>query len=80
MIIEGIISLVVEAVVLGLQGFKLVGLPMSAIQTLGTLACYGSYVVGADLLLIFSGCVMGWATFKMTMGITLFVWRLLPLT
>lgn len=80
MIFEGIITLMVEAVIIGLEGFVAVGLPLSAIQTLATVACYGSYVVGADLMLVFSGTVCAWSAFKLTSGISLFVWRLLPLT
>lgn len=80
MIVEGILNLCVEMLVLVLGGFKAVGLPLSAIETLGTVACYGSYVVGADLLLAFVGTVMTWATFKLSAGVFLFIWRLLPLT
>lgn len=80
MILEGIINLVVESVVVALGMFEAVNIPVHYIATLGKFASYGSYVVGADLLLIFCGVVLSWSAFKMIMGITLFLWRLLPLT
>lgn len=63
-----------------LSGLSLVQIPVQGIQALATVTGYGSYVVGADLLLCFASVVSAWMLFKMVVGIGLFVWRLLPLT
>ena len=55
-------------------------IPFDLVNPLATICSYGSWVVGADILLIFSGCVGFWWTFKMTVGIVKFIWQLLPLT
>lgn len=63
-----------------LSGLSLVQIPVQGIQVLATVTGYGSYVVGADLLLCFASVVSAWMLFKLVVGIGLFVWRLLPLT
>lgn len=80
MIFEIPINLLCGLIVKVLEGINLVTLPVNAIQALGAFCAYGSHVVGADLLLIFSSCVLGWAVLKATLGLLLFIWRLLPLT
>lgn len=80
MIFEVPINLLCGLIVKALEGFNLVTLPVNAIQALGAFCAYGSHVVGADLLLIFCSCVLGWAVLKATLGLLLFIWRLLPLT
>lgn len=80
MIFEIPINLLCGLIVRALEGLNLVALPVNAIQALGAFCAYGSHVVGADLLLIFCSCVLGWAVLKGTLGLLLFIWRLLPLT
>lgn len=80
MIFEGLINLLCELLVNALTGFNLVTLPVNLVQALGAFCSYGSYVVGADLLLVFCSCVLGWSGLKAILGIFLFVWRLLPFT
>lgn len=80
MIFEVLINLLCDLIVGSLNAFNYVALPVNLIQALGTFCSYGSYVVGADLLLTFSACVLGWAVIKGTLGLILFIWRLLPLT
>ena len=41
---------------------------------------YGCYVVGADLLFIFSGLVISWTMAKLSVGLGIKLWELLPLT
>jgi hypothetical protein len=55
-------------------------LPSNLLSTLQAVTCYGSYVVGSDLLLIFCSNVTFWLAAKVTIGLVLFIWRLLPFT
>lgn len=80
MIIEFIIDIFCEFLV-GLFGaIEIVSIPVNGIGVLATFAAYGSYVVGSDLLLVFCSVVFMWMSIKLTIGIGLFLWRLLPLT
>lgn len=57
-----------------------VDIPTNTIEVLSTITCYGAYIVGTDLLLLFFSCVVFWACVKMTVGLCIFIWKLLPLT
>lgn len=81
MIVESLISFFcgfLDLVLGGITAF--VTLPVNLVQTLGTIVAYGSWVIGSDLLVIFAGCVLSWCMVKLTLGVVLFIWRLLPLT
>lgn len=57
-----------------------VQIPVQGISVLATFTAYGSHIVGADLLMVFASMVTMWMGLKLTVGIGLFIWRLLPLT
>lgn len=80
MIVKVAIELLCGLITVTLNGFNAVNIPVNGIQVLSSFAAYGSYVVGADLLLMFCSCVLMWMSVKLTLGLVLFVWRLLPLT
>ena len=80
MILETIINIFCVMLDGLLSGFELVQIPKQGINALATVTAYGSYVVGADLLLCFAYVVATWMLVKLVVGIGLFVWRLLPLT
>ena len=80
MIFEGLIAILCELIVGALGAFNMVSLPVNMIQALGAFCSYGAYIVGADLLLIFCSSVLLWMTIKGTLGLVLFIWRLLPFT
>lgn len=80
MILEALINVFCAMLDGLLSGLSLVQIPVQGIQVLATVTGYGSYVVGADLLLCFASVVSAWMLFKLVVGIGLFVWRLLPLT
>ena len=63
-----------------LNGLKILSLPVDMISALFTIIKYGNYIVGTDLMLIIFGSIMGWLTIRTTVGVVLFIWRLLPLT
>ncbi len=80
MILETIINIFCVMLDGLLSGFELVQIPKQGIEALATVTAYGSYVVGADLLLCFASVVATWMLMKITVGVGLFLWRLLPLT
>ena len=80
MILETIINIFCVMLDGLLSGFELVQIPKQGIEALATVTAYGSYVVGADLLLCFASVVATWMLIKITVGVGLFLWRLLPLT
>lgn len=57
-----------------------VAIPSDLMMVLGNIMSFGSYIIGADLLLIFASCVTFWTTVKISLGLFLFVWDLLPFT
>lgn len=80
MILEIIVTFlcsILETVLIPLQAITL---PFNLISTLATITGFGSYIVGADLLIIFSGCILFWSGIKIVVSFALFVWDLLPLT
>ena len=62
------------------DGLAFFSLPINLISVLYQILCYGSWVVGADLLLVFASCVVLWWGLKATVGLGIFIWKLLPLT
>lgn len=80
MIVQSLIDLFFQLIITFLGGFELIGLPFNLIGTLSTIIVYGTWVVGADLLAIAASTVVGWWLFKLTIGIFIFIWELLPLT
>lgn len=80
MILESVITLFCSMLDGLLSAVSLVQIPTQGITALTNVVGYGAYVVGSDFLLVFCGCVCAWMTLKLTIGISLFLWRLLPLT
>lgn len=80
MILETIINIFCGILDGLLTGFEFVQIPKQGIEALATVTAYGSYVVGADLLLCFVSVVTTWIIVKLSVGVGLFIWRLLPLT
>lgn len=84
MIFEFIFNMFFSILELALLGFKssvdFMGLGYDVMDGLATFTGYGSWVVGADLLAVFGASVMFWWVFKGTVGVVVFLWRLLPFT
>ena len=80
MIIETVFSWCANFIVGLFSVFEIVHLPLDLISTLYTILCYGVWVVGADVLLLFTGSVMGWLVFKSSVGLIIWLYKLLPLT
>lgn len=80
MIFEVLINVLCELLAAMMKGYNFVSLPLDAIAVLGEFCQYGAYIVGADLMLIFCSSVVFWMTVKGSVGLLLFLWRLLPFT
>ena len=82
MILEVLIN-ICFGIIMGL--FDLIefsGVPLlsETASVLSEFCVYGSYVVGADLLLIFGGLVVTWTAAKLSVGVGIRLWELLPFT
>lgn len=59
---------------------EFVGLPTQTIEALTTILAYGNWIVGVDIMVLFSATVVFWWGFKMSIGLIVWVWERLPLT
>ena len=81
MIAEGLVTLLVSILRMAIAGIgTTVSIPLDVVATLGNVCGYGNYIVGMDILGIFAGLVVFWTTVKCTIGIVVFIWRLIPFT
>lgn len=80
MIVEGLVNMFLGILRGAFSGFELVGLPMQYINTLNTILVYGNWVVGVDIMAIFVGTVVFWWAIKLSVGLIIWLWELLPLT
>lgn len=80
MIVESLIDFFFRILSMAFSGLEIIGLPLQYINSLQTLFVYGTWVVGADILAIFTTMIVGWWTIKLTVGLVLWIWELLPLT
>lgn len=80
MIIETLIGFAVKIFSALISGLNFFSIPSDLVNVLATVCVYGNWIVGADVLLLFSGCVAAWFLIKMSFGVILFIWEELPLT
>lgn len=80
MIIETLVGFALSLVQGLFSLLNLVTLPTDLLTALLDFFCYGTWVIGADLMGIVLATIVGWLTFKFVAGLVLFIWRLLPLT
>lgn len=80
MIVNSLIDLFLGIVRLAFNGLEIVGLPLQYINTLSTITAYGIWIVGLDVMAIIVTTIVGWWTIKMTVGLVIWIWELLPLT
>lgn len=60
--------------------FELFSLPTQLISTLGTILAYGNWVVGIDVMALFVGSVVFWWGVHLSIGLAVWLWKMLPLT
>lgn len=80
MIIEGLTGLAAWLIGLLFEGLQTVTLPFNLINVLLDFMKFGVWVLGGDLYLIVMSTIIGWLFFKISSGIILFIYRLIPLT
>lgn len=80
MIVENTIDLFFSILRMAFQGMEVIGLPLQVINTLQTILVYGIWIVGADIMAIFVALIVSWWAIKLTVGVVIWLWELLPLT
>lgn len=59
---------------------EFVNLPTQAISALSTILVYGNWIVGVDIMILFSASVVTWWAVHMSIGVAVWIWDRLPLT
>ena len=80
MILETLITLFSNFIQGLLDMVSIVSLPLDAIEVLHQVCVYGSYIVGSDLLMLFGSLIFTWTSAKLSVGVGIRLWELLPLT
>ena len=62
------------------SGMEFVALPTQLINTLLTITSYGVWIVGADIMALFTASVIAWWVIPMSIGLIIWIWERLPLT
>ena len=80
MILESLMQAFYNVILSLFSLFDILSLPSNFISLISNVLVYGIWVVGNDLLSIVIACVVYWFSLRATIGLALFIWRLLPLT
>lgn len=80
MIGEALISLCLGIFRLLFGTLEFIQLPTQIISTLGTILVYGNWVVGVDILSLFVASVVFWWGVHLSIGLAVWLWKMLPLT
>lgn len=62
------------------SAFEILKLPLDIINSLCTILEFGVWIVGIDVLAIFTSTVIFWWGIHLSIGVVVWVWKLLPLT
>lgn len=55
-------------------------LPTQLVGTLSTIMAYGNWIVGLDVMGIFIGSIIFWWGVHLSIGVAVWLWKMLPLT
>jgi uncharacterized membrane protein len=80
LIIQGLLDIVVNIICTALNALEIFSVPVGFVSAIINTVQYGSYVCGKEILVIAFGSIMSWILIRSTVGIAVFVWKLLPLT
>ena len=80
MIVETIIDFFCSLIYALFSGFELVSLPYNLLGALVSILECGTWVVGADIMALFLASIAFWWAVHMSIGLAIWVWKLLPLT
>lgn len=78
MIIESICKLGCSILAGVFSAFEMISLPFNLINTLSSILQYGTWVVGSDVLLLFTGSVVFWWGVKASIGIGIWAYEHIP--
>lgn len=80
MIVESIVGFACSFIERMFSAFEFVGLPLDLLNVFSQFLQLGIWVVGSDIITIFVASVVFWWTTQLTIGLALWLWKLLPLT
>lgn len=80
MIFEVLLGICKTILINAISSLGVLHLPLDIAAFLGTVTNYGAFCVGGDIMFMFTSSVMFWFGVKCSLGIVLFIWRLLPFT
>ena len=80
MIGSALLGIVQAIISTALEGIHALSLPVNLLQAISAFTGVGVWLIGADWIAIFCQCVLFWVAVKLSIGVVLFIWRLLPLT
>lgn len=77
---EGLIDLFFGIFRILFGAFEVFALPTQTISALTTILVYGNWVVGIDIIALFVGTVVFWWGVHLSIGLAVWLWKMLPLT
>lgn len=80
MLLVGLLNLTRSIISVALNGLGVLPWPPALFGVLADITGFGVWVLGSDLILAFTAAVVFWIVLKMSLGVIIFIWRLLPLT
>lgn len=80
MLIETLTDLFLFLVTKALEGIVVIGVPLHWLEPLNEIFLYGIWVAGADTVALFASMIATWWMVKLTVGIIVWIWELLPFT
>lgn len=80
MIVETLLGFAATLIQGLFSGLQILTLPLDFMTVLLDILCYGVWVIGADLVGIVFANIVFWLGLKFSIGLVIFIWRLLPLT
>ena len=80
MIVETLLHFAATTIQNLFSGLQFVTLPLDFLTVLLDIMCYGIWVIGADMAGIVLANIVFWMATRFTIGLVIFIWRLLPLT
>ena len=80
MIVEALINVVFWIINRIFSGFVMIALPVNIASTVIDFMKVGAWVLGPDLLTLCLTSIVMWLLFKSSVGLIVYVYKLLPLT
>ena len=75
MIVNTLMSLGISVVRFIFGLIEAVSIPSDLVSVLYSIMCYGTWVVGSDVLLLCTGSIMSWITVRLSSGIAVWAWQ-----